>query len=173
MGNCLRSEASDDESLIDSEAIGDTPQTQSQSAPTSQSRQSGGTNRQRRQRGWRNRRRQQQYASAPVVPDATQYFHFGANVMVSNLSEGEQIAVAQRLGMIQYLPITKWTKEEKGFDECAICFEDFEEGVPIRYLPCMHFYHAKCVDDWLIRSFTCPTCMAPVESGLQASLSSA
>jgi len=77
MGNCLRSEASDDESLIDSEAIGDTPQTQSQSAPTSQSRQSGGTNRQRRQRGWRNRRRQQQYASAPVVPDATQYFHFG------------------------------------------------------------------------------------------------
>lgn len=29
--------------------------------------------------------------------------------MVSNLSEGEQIAVAQRLGMIQYLPVSNFT----------------------------------------------------------------
>ena len=77
MGNCLRSEASDDESLIDSENLGDAPvPAQQENLPQRSSRQGG--NRQRRQRGWRNRRRQQQYArEAPVVPDATQYFHFG------------------------------------------------------------------------------------------------
>ena len=77
MGNCLRSEASDDESLIDSENLGDAPvPAQQENAPQRSSRQGG--NRQRRQRGWRNRRRQQQYArEPPVVPDATQYFHFG------------------------------------------------------------------------------------------------
>ena len=43
---------------------------------------------------------------------------------------------------------------------------DFQLGDPIRLLPCMHIYHTKCIDDWLMRSFTCPSCMEPVEAAL-------
>lgn len=43
---------------------------------------------------------------------------------------------------------------------------EFEPGDAIRYLPCMHTYHMECIDDWLMRSFTCPSCMEPVDAAL-------
>lgn len=46
---------------------------------------------------------------------------------------------------------------------------DFVVMEPIRYLPCMHAYHVKCIDDWLLRSFTCPSCMEPVDSAILSS----
>ncbi|MCP9264041.1 RING finger protein 11 [Dirofilaria immitis] len=52
---------------------------------------------------------------------------------------------------------------------CPICMVDFVDGDPIRYLPCMHCYHKKCVDDWLMRSFSCPSCMEPVDSAMLSS----
>jgi E3 ubiquitin-protein ligase RNF11 len=157
MGNCLRGQESDDESLLGTESDGE---------------HEGGHQRRHRRRR-RNRARVANYIpqNAVNIPDPTQYFNFGRNRTVNQLTEGEQIAVAQRLGMIQYLPTATWSKdEEQKVNECAICFEDFDEGDSIRYLPCVHFYHQKCVDDWLIRSFTCPSCMAPVELGLQLSM---
>lgn len=49
---------------------------------------------------------------------------------------------------------------------CVICMVEFMVGDAVRYLPCMHTYHVECIDDWLMRSFTCPSCMEPVESAL-------
>lgn len=46
---------------------------------------------------------------------------------------------------------------------------DFVYGDPIRFLPCMHIYHLDCIDDWLMRSFTCPSCMEPVDAALLSS----
>lgn len=39
-------------------------------------------------------------------------------------------------------------------------------GDSIRYLPCMHQYHVHCVDNWLMRSLTCPSCCEPVDASL-------
>jgi hypothetical protein len=55
---------------------------------------------------------------------------------------------------------------------CAICMMDYCAGELIKLLPCMHFYHLRCIDDWLMRSLTCPSCMERVDSGLLATLSS-
>lgn len=52
------------------------------------------------------------------------------------------------------------------FFRCVICMLDFVYGDPIRFLPCMHIYHMDCIDDWLMRSFTCPSCMEPVDAAL-------
>ena len=49
---------------------------------------------------------------------------------------------------------------------------DFAVGEPIRLLPCMHFYHVHCIDDWLLRSMYCPTCMEPVDRGVMESMRS-
>lgn len=50
--------------------------------------------------------------------------------------------------------------------ECVICMIEFQVNDTIRYLPCMHTYHVHCIDDWLMRSLTCPTCMEPVDAAL-------
>lgn len=46
---------------------------------------------------------------------------------------------------------------------------DFEYGESIRFLPCLHTYHVDCIDPWLMRSFTCPSCMEPVDAALLSS----
>ncbi|KAG9343359.1 hypothetical protein AGOR_G00242520 [Albula goreensis] len=87
------------------------------------------------------------------------------------LTEEEQVRVAQRMGLIQHLPqgvYDGWGSEKK-IRECVICMLDFVYGDPIRFLPCMHIYHLDCIDDWLMRSFTCPTCMEPVDAALLSS----
>lgn len=46
---------------------------------------------------------------------------------------------------------------------------DFVEGDRVRFLPCMHTYHVDCIDEWLMRSFNCPSCLEPVDSALLTS----
>ncbi|KAJ0012259.1 hypothetical protein NQD34_013234 [Periophthalmus magnuspinnatus] len=90
--------------------------------------------------------------------------------LASQLTEEEQIRIAQRIGLIQHLPKGVFDGgpdgSEKKIRECVICMLDFVYGDPIRFLPCMHIYHMDCIDDWLMRSFTCPSCMEPVDAAL-------
>lgn len=51
---------------------------------------------------------------------------------------------------------------------CAICMMEFAPGEAVRFLPCMHYYHIQCVDDWLMRALTCPTCMERVDLAILA-----
>ena len=41
---------------------------------------------------------------------------------------------------------------------CAICLEDVAEGEVVRSLPCLHSYHAACIDRWLGQSAECCVC---------------
>lgn len=45
--------------------------------------------------------------------------------------------------------------------KCIICFHDLDDNDK-KFLPCFHVYHAKCINDWLSRQRTCPTCTTPV-----------
>ena len=51
---------------------------------------------------------------------------------------------------------------------CAICMMEFAPGDAVRFLPCMHYYHIMCVDGWLMRALTCPTCMERVDLAILA-----
>ncbi|XP_051524802.1 RING finger protein 11 isoform X1 [Myxocyprinus asiaticus] len=93
--------------------------------------------------------------------------------LATQLTEEEQVRIAQRIGLIQHLPKGVYDPgsdgTEKKIRECVICMMDFVYGDPIRFLPCMHIYHLDCIDDWLMRSFTCPSCMEPVDAALLSS----
>ena len=78
--------------------------------------------------------------------------------------EEQQVRMAKRIGLIQHLPTGEFDGTKKG--ECVICMMELVVGEEVRYLPCMHTYHAVCIDDWLLRSLTCPTCMEPVDAAL-------
>ncbi|XP_039258895.1 RING finger protein 11-like isoform X2 [Styela clava] len=151
MGNCFKTETTDDISLLnddENEAEDDEYQVQRFDPPPP----------------YRSNERE---SNMPV-------YHLTPNQRRSanQLSEEEQVKIAQRIGLIQHLPRSTWDNsqvENKKVRECCICMIDFEDEEPIRYLPCMHYYHVNCIDDWLMRSFTCPTCMEPVDAALLSS----
>jgi E3 ubiquitin-protein ligase RNF11 len=99
------------------------------------------------------------------------------------LTEEQRLQIVTRLALIQSLPVGHYNDKafcelntgdtcslRKGSDkiegkrECPICMNDFLPGQSIRLLPCMHFYHIHCIDDWLMRALTCPTCIQRVDS---------
>ena len=54
--------------------------------------------------------------------------------------------------------------------ECIVCFSEFSCGDACRKLPCGHFFHTECIDQWLAppngRARTsCPVCSRPLTGG--------
>ena len=43
-------------------------------------------------------------------------------------------------------------------DTCPICMDALAPGHVAKHLPCLHAFHAKCVDKWLRMSRRCPMC---------------
>ncbi|RLM87331.1 RING-H2 finger protein ATL44-like [Panicum miliaceum] len=84
----------------------------------------------------------------------------------------------EALRKLPTVPFEGAGREEWGDDggerpECAICLAEFARGDEVRVLPpCSHAFHAACVDTWLLRTSTCPSCRsalvlapAPAASG--------
>lgn len=87
------------------------------------------------------------------------------NQQSSCLTEQEEIEIVKRIGIIQQLPTSSYDDNcKEKHKECVICMDEFFKGDTIRYLPCTHMYHKQCIDSWLIRNFTCPSCMEPLDS---------
>lgn len=137
MGNCLKSPTADDVSLL----------------------REGGHNSNSAEQ-----LEQQPYSHHQDIPPV---YYPSPNVsrQASQLTEEEQVKIAQRMGLIQHLPTGSYDGCKKN-RECVICMIEFVIGDRVRYLPCMHTYHTDCIDDWLMRSFTCPSCMEPVDAAL-------
>ncbi|XP_046405414.1 RING finger protein 11-like isoform X2 [Ischnura elegans] len=137
MGNCLKGSTADDISLLRG---GDSTRDSSSS---------------------------DQLASSPPYPETAPVYYPSPNVSrtATQLTEEEQVKIAKRIGLIQHLPTGTYDGCKKN-RECVICMIEFMIGDAVRYLPCMHTYHVDCIDDWLMRSFTCPSCMEPVDAAL-------
>ncbi|CAH8657736.1 unnamed protein product [Schistosoma rodhaini] len=88
----------------------------------------------------------------------------GLPILASDLTEEEQIEIVKRIHMLQFLPLTNYIPVNKEkLRECIICMNDLKLGDEVRYLPCLHTYHRICIDEWLMRSFSCPTCLLNLE----------
>ncbi|XP_050403263.1 RING finger protein 11 [Patella vulgata] len=140
MGNCLKSPNTDDISLLRGSDAG----------PEVSSDQSANM------------------GPPPPYQESVPIYHPSPNVSrpANQLTEEEQIKIAQRLGLINHLPTGVFDGTSKKAKECCICMEEFLLGDMLRFLPCMHTYHKDCIDDWLMRSFICPSCLEPVDAAL-------
>lgn len=52
---------------------------------------------------------------------------------------------------------------------CSVCLEQVNVGELIRSLPCLHQFHANCIDPWLRQQGTCPVCKFRAAPGWQES----
>ncbi|KAK3031909.1 hypothetical protein RJ639_036705 [Escallonia herrerae] len=48
---------------------------------------------------------------------------------------------------------------------CSVCLEQVITGELVRSLPCLHQFHASCIDPWLRQQGTCPVCKYKAGSG--------
>ncbi|KAJ5759577.1 hypothetical protein N7520_006733 [Penicillium odoratum] len=62
---------------------------------------------------------------------------------------------------IQSLPRKRMDRQMLGSDEsseCSICMEKVGLGSEVTVLPCSHWFHFDCIEQWLAQTNTCPHC---------------
>ncbi|GMJ12992.1 BCA2 zinc finger ATL 8 [Hibiscus trionum] len=61
---------------------------------------------------------------------------------------------------IDSLPSVEITKDHLSSksNQCAVCMDDFEEGIQVKQMPCKHLYHNDCILPWLELHNSCPVC---------------
>ncbi|KAJ3387954.1 hypothetical protein HDU92_001718 [Lobulomyces angularis] len=64
-----------------------------------------------------------------------------------------------------HVSLISFTSSKNELQEtCVICIEEYEESDEIRTLPCKHFFHTHCIDEWLrTKSTQCPLCKSDFE----------
>ena len=59
------------------------------------------------------------------------------------------------------IQMVKYDPTNKDFDKCTscrICFSDYKKGEEVGILPCKHFFHYSCIQEWGKRRPVCPFC---------------
>lgn len=78
--------------------------------------------------------------------------------------KSERWAVKAR-NEISKLPMVKFCSQmSQGKDEndscvkCLVCQFEYQEKESVRILPCGHYFHQECIDQWLLAKDFCPYC---------------
>eukprot|EP00741_Cyanophora_paradoxa_P007241 tig00001094_g7005.t1 len=69
------------------------------------------------------------------------------------------------VAVIEMLPVARWSRGTASRDQasCMVCLEDYEEGVEVRTLPCLHAFHKSCADQWCVINKNCPVCKRSID----------
>ena len=51
---------------------------------------------------------------------------------------------------------------DKKYESCIICTEEFKNTDIVSVLNCDHIYHPKCIKEWCNRNASCPLCKAEI-----------
>ncbi|KAK9168519.1 hypothetical protein Syun_000659 [Stephania yunnanensis] len=64
--------------------------------------------------------------------------------------------------VIESLPVLAFEvvrREMGSVDDCAVCLGEFECKSVVKRIPfCGHFFHAQCIEVWLLNHSSCPLC---------------
>ena len=63
--------------------------------------------------------------------------------------------------VLDRLPVS-YSQHNPQNTNCVVCISEISPGEAIRTLPCMHFFHKDCVDQWLKTNMSCPVCKRTV-----------
>eukprot|EP01100_Stratorugosa_tubuloviscum_P012776 TRINITY_DN6163_c0_g1_i1.p1 TRINITY_DN6163_c0_g1~~TRINITY_DN6163_c0_g1_i1.p1 ORF type:complete len:202 (+),score=42.75 TRINITY_DN6163_c0_g1_i1:21-626(+) len=51
---------------------------------------------------------------------------------------------------------------------CVVCLDNYEPTTLLRILPCSHSFHVACIDKWLKKCKTCPTCRHQLDQSINS-----
>ncbi|KAG4072116.1 hypothetical protein HA402_015615 [Bradysia odoriphaga] len=64
---------------------------------------------------------------------------------------------AARISQIEQIAKVK-VSDNDTHSSCSICISDFMKNEIILILPCVHKFHRPCIQTWLCKNNSCPTC---------------
>ncbi|CAN8288252.1 unnamed protein product [Cochlearia groenlandica] len=79
--------------------------------------------------------------------------------------EQQDIETGPKTNVLMFKDI-KEEEEESNCGEryCPICLEEYEDDHEVRVLEkCEHVFHSFCIDSWLTRNRSCPSCRCVVD----------
>lgn len=85
--------------------------------------------------------------------------------LLESLNQPQQHPVPEQI--INELPEVSIDSVEKldgDKKDCVICLTPFAQGDKALILPCIHFFHIKCIKDWFKTQNTCPICKFKLDS---------
>ncbi|XP_074572737.1 uncharacterized protein LOC141829219 [Curcuma longa] len=68
----------------------------------------------------------------------------------------------KRSNYVSASPISGFSRSDEGDAKCSICQEEWVAEDEIGTLVCEHFYHIRCINQWLRLKNWCPICKASV-----------
>ncbi|KAL3512873.1 hypothetical protein ACH5RR_025590 [Cinchona calisaya] len=71
--------------------------------------------------------------------------------------------------LVQEHPKFKLKDVPTDCSECPVCLDEFHVGNEVRALPCAHYFHVECIDEWLQLNKKCPRCCCSVFQNLELS----
>ncbi|XP_037038713.1 RING-H2 finger protein ATL52-like [Bradysia coprophila] len=67
------------------------------------------------------------------------------------------VIAAARISQIEQITKAK-VSDNDTHSSCSICISDFMKNEIILILPCVHKFHRTCIQTWLSKNNTCPSC---------------
>ncbi|PIN09102.1 Anaphase-promoting complex (APC), subunit 11 [Handroanthus impetiginosus] len=81
---------------------------------------------------------------------------------------GLEKPVIETFPMIELGQSKRWFNGVNNNDSCSICLSDYCVKDKLRCIPeCNHWFHARCIDEWLQVNGSCPLCRnSPISTPL-------
>mmetsp|Transcript_31813 Transcript_31813/g.73843 ORF Transcript_31813/g.73843 Transcript_31813/m.73843 type:complete len:187 (-) Transcript_31813:85-645(-) len=81
----------------------------------------------------------------------------------------EALEQSKRAHLLMCLPREEYHSKHHGqVTECELCLGEYAEGDELLRLPCMHFFHCRCVLPWLQKADRCPICQTSISEAVGA-----
>lgn len=80
---------------------------------------------------------------------------------ITEAADEDRLQQIQRQSLVEairaQLPVTPWAKDAEA-ETCPLCLEEYSPGDSVMRLTCFHAFHKSCLDPWLDKNPTCPSC---------------
>jgi len=85
---------------------------------------------------------------------------FSIYTLINCITNNENMTIKKLNKITKELNISDINPDIKvNIDNCSICIDDYKEDTKIRQLKCLHIFHKKCIDQWLLSNNKfCPYC---------------
>ena len=86
--------------------------------------------------------------------------------MRDKLRKNRNVNTEDIINQLSENKITDLNKLNKETKDCRICLEKFQKNDTVMYLTCFHFFHKKCIANWIEKELFCPLCKIDIKSNL-------
>eukprot|EP00831_Metopus_contortus_P067614 TRINITY_DN60354_c0_g1_i1.p1 TRINITY_DN60354_c0_g1~~TRINITY_DN60354_c0_g1_i1.p1 ORF type:complete len:329 (+),score=35.49 TRINITY_DN60354_c0_g1_i1:71-988(+) len=79
------------------------------------------------------------------------------------MEEAEQVLTVEEVkAIISSFPLHKFIPGKHKSETCSICLEKFKKDDIVKIMPCVHTFHRRCIDAWLLSNLSCPLCRCSI-----------